>query len=127
MTEELKHIVTFSIFEGEPDFPCVFVPLINTKDKKWEYNWSDAEIVECKIRGAGHYFKITKIQSPKEVMRIDNIVFAEFCANYGEKGPKGAWSEHYWQGNIMAGEPALTTDQLYEKYNSYLLSKDSLK
>ena len=45
------------------------------------------------------------------------IAFAEYCANYGEKGPQGVWSEHHWQGDIMNSEPVLTTQELYEKFN----------
>lgn len=42
-------------------FPCLFVPIEFTT-QEGEYNWDKAEIVECKIRGAGHYFKIKAIQ-----------------------------------------------------------------
>jgi hypothetical protein len=38
-------------------FLCLFVP-IQTTTQEGQYNFSEAEVVECKIRGAGHYFKI---------------------------------------------------------------------
>ena len=45
-----------------------------------------------------------------------SIGFAEFCGRYGDKGPDGTWSEHMWSGNIMNGEPDLTTEQLFDLY-----------
>lgn len=53
--------ITFERYEHniEPVFPCLFVPIMFPSDK---YNWAEAEIVPCKIRSAGHYFKIKNFQ-----------------------------------------------------------------
>lgn len=51
----------------EPKFPCLFVPITTTgsKEEDWKYQWEKSEIVECKIRGAGHYFKIKQLSKSK--------------------------------------------------------------
>jgi hypothetical protein len=46
----------------EPKFPCLFVGIQSLYSDKWRYDWSQAEIVECKIRGAGHYFNVSDIK-----------------------------------------------------------------
>jgi len=67
-----KPLFVDAIFEqyiDEPKFPCMFVPLIMNSNNGCDYNWTEADIVDCKIRGAGHYFKLysakQKIQGDK--------------------------------------------------------------
>jgi hypothetical protein len=62
------------------------------------------------------YFRRAMSVAMDEYAKQQAIAFAEYAANYGEKGPVGAWSEHHWQGNILAGEPQLTTEELYEQF-----------
>lgn len=56
------------------------------------------------------------LKAMDEFAKQQAIAFAEYCGNYGEKGPIGAWSEHMWSGNIMMGEPDLTTEHLYNQF-----------
>lgn len=56
--------VVFELMD-EPKFPCLFVPIQGPSDTDWMYVWAKAEIVECRIRGAGHYFKIFSIANTK--------------------------------------------------------------
>ena len=66
-TELFATETVFEKYEGEPTFPCLFVPMQTDRTNKWYLQWAEADIVEAKIRGVGQYFKIVFISKIEKV------------------------------------------------------------
>lgn len=50
--------VFFEMYEGEPEFPCLCVPMEMGTANIWIEKWERAWIAQSKIRGAAHYYNI---------------------------------------------------------------------
>lgn len=60
----------------EPKFPCLFVPIQFYADKL-HYEFNKSFITNCKIRGAGHYFKMVLVKSAQESWKTKEVLTKE--------------------------------------------------
>lgn len=61
MSDKIKIIGELTKMDEPVEFPCLFVPISVFGKNGWKYQLGKAFVTECKIRGAGHYFKIKKL------------------------------------------------------------------
>ena len=64
--------VTLEQYIDDPTFPCLFVPEQTGRNSERYLVWDEADLVECKIRGLGSYFKVS-------ISKIDKQRPAALC------------------------------------------------